>query len=138
MALIDKNREPTPGELRLFGVLLAIFFGLLGGLVLYRVGSWTIPTVIWTAALLICAFYYAVPAARRIVFHAWMTAVYPIGWIISHALLAMIYYLAITPIGVVMRLCGRDPLQRALDRSAKTYWTPHNVSEDTGRYFQQF
>ena len=67
-----------------------------------------------------------------------MTAVYPIGWIISHALLAMIYYLAITPIGVVMRLCGRDPLQRALDRSAKTYWTPHNVSEDTERYFQQF
>ena len=63
---------------------------------------------------------------------------YPIGWIISHALLAIVYYLVITPIGLGMRLFGRDPLQRELHRSAKTYWTPRSTIKDTARYFQQF
>jgi hypothetical protein len=138
MALIDKNREPTPGELRIFGALLAVFFGLIGGLVMHRTGSWTFATVLWTAALLLCAFYYAVPIAQPMVFQAWLAMVYPIGWIISHALLAVIFYLVITPIGLVVRLCDRDPLQRQLARSAKTYWTPHNTTRDVRHYFQQF
>jgi Saxitoxin biosynthesis operon protein SxtJ len=138
MALIDKNREPTTRELRIFGILLTIFGGLLGGLMLYRTGSWLIATVIWTVAFFFCAFYYAVPAARYIVYRTWMAAVYPIGWLISHTLLASIYYLMITPIGLVMRLGGRDPLQRELDRSTTTYWIPSTTPENTRRYFQQF
>jgi hypothetical protein len=138
MTLVDKNREPTRSELRIFGVLLAVFFGLIGGLVLHRTGSWTLATVLWTATLLLCSFYYAVPTAQSMIFHAWLAVVYPIGWIISHALLAMTFYLVITPIGLAVRLCSRDSLQRKLDRSAKTYWSPHNTIEDTERYFQQF
>jgi hypothetical protein len=138
MALIDKNREPTCGELRIFGMVLAVFFGLIGGLVLHRTGSWTFATVLWAITLLLCAFYYAVPAVQSMIFHAWQVVIYPIGWIISHGLLAMTFYLVIMPIGLMIRLCGYDPLQRELDRSAKTYWTPHNIIEDTERYFQQF
>jgi len=138
MALINKNREPTRGELRIFGVLLALSFGLIGGLVLHHTGSWLFASVLWTATLLLCAFYYSVPAAQSMIFHAWLAVVYPIGWIISHALLALTFYLVITPIGLAVRLCGFDPLQRELDRSAKTYWTPHHTIEDTERYFQQF
>jgi Saxitoxin biosynthesis operon protein SxtJ len=138
MALIDQNHEPTPGELRVFGILLAAFGGVLGGLVLHHTGSWPMASVIWSVALLFSTFYYAVPAARYMVYRTWMTAAYPMGWLISHSLLAVIYYLVITPIGLAMRLGGRDPLQRAPDRSATTYWTPATTDEDIGRYFQQF
>jgi hypothetical protein len=82
--------------------------------------------------------YYAVSAAQHMIYHAWMAAVYPIGWLISYALIAMVFYLVITSVGPVIQLCGRDPLQRKLGRSAKTYWTPHNTREDTQRYFRQF
>ena len=138
MALIEKNREPTPNELRIFGLLLAAFGGLLGGLVLYQAGLWPVATAIWITALLLCIFYYAVPSARRMIFHAYMAVVYPIGWLVSHALLVSIYYLVLTPIGLAMRLGGRDPMQRSLDRSATTYWTPHRTRQGMGRYFQQF
>ena len=33
-----------------------------------------------------------------------------------------IFYLAITPFGVVMRLIGKDPLRRGFDRKAESYW----------------
>jgi len=138
MALIEKNQPATPSQLRMFGVLLAIFFSLVGGLVLYHSSSWTLASVIWSAALVVCVFYYTVKSAQPLIFRAWMAAVYPIGWFISHMLLGIIYYLVITPIGFVVRLFVRDPLQREFDRSATTYWMDCRTNENVERYFQQF
>ena len=138
MALIHRNHELTPRELRIFGVLQFVFLGLVGGMLLHRTGSWTFAIVVWTITLLLCSFYYAMPTARHMVFETWMALVYPIGWIISHILLAMLFYVVITPIGWLLRLCNYDPLQRKLDRSTGTYWTTHNTGEDPKRYFQQF
>ena len=138
MALMHTNRELTPGELRLFGVLQLVFLGLIGVMVLHRTGSWTLASVVWTVTLLLSVFYYALPTAQHMVFQAWMTLVYPLGWIISHTLLVMLFYGVITPIGWLLRLCHYDSLQRQLDRSTRTYWTAHHTVEDTKRYFQQF
>jgi hypothetical protein len=62
----------------------------------------------------------------------------PIGWVVSHVLLALIYFVVFTLIGVTMRLTGHDPLQRKFDRAAKTYWQSRNKSENPDRYFKQF
>jgi hypothetical protein len=64
--------------------------------------------------------------------------VFPIGWTVSHLLLAAIYYLAIAPIGVIMRVCGYDPMQRRFDRNAETYWKRRQDRDDTKRYFKQY
>jgi len=138
MALLQTHHAPTPGELRLFGVLQLVFLGLLGGMLLHRTGSWALATVVWTMTLLLSAFYYAVPTARSLVFQTWMTLVYPIGWVISHALLVVLFYGVLTPIGWLLRLCRYDGLQKHLDRSTSTYWTSHHPIEDPKRYFQQF
>ncbi len=138
MALLDKNREPTRGELRFFGILLLAFGGLVGGLVQYSSGSWTAAVVIWSMSLRLCVTYYRVAALQPFMFRAWMAAFYPLGWLISHALLGTVYYLVITPIGIVMRVSGRDPLRREMDRAVTTYWTPFTPPEEAKRYFQQF
>ncbi|MEX0979180.1 MAG: SxtJ family membrane protein, partial [Pirellulales bacterium] len=68
----------------------------------------------------------------------WMWAAFPIGWLVSHLLIAAIYFLLITPIALVMRAVGRDPLSRRFDRAAKTYWVPRRQDSDPARYFRQF
>ena len=138
MPLIDGNREPTPKDLRVFGLTIVVFLGVVGALVGSRTGQWTIPIVVWSAALIQCALYYAVPSVQAMVFRAWIKALFPIGWIISYTLLAAIYYLIVAPIGLFMRLLGRDPLQRALDHGAESYWEPRIGEEKRSRYFQQF
>ena len=67
-----------------------------------------------------------------------MYAVYPIGWTVSHLALAVVYYLVVTPIGLLMRLFGRDPMRRKFDPSATTYWQPHESPDEPERYFRQF
>jgi hypothetical protein len=56
----------------------------------------------------------------------------------SHLLLAGVYYLLITPLGLVMRLAGRDKLEMRRDHQATTYWTPRPPTPKVSRYFRQF
>ena len=138
MQLVGSNREPALFDLRVFGVLLAVFFGFVGWAVLRSTDSLTTAMAVWGTALLLVGTYYAVPNIRRMLYLAWMTAFYPVGWLVSHALMAVVYYLVIMPIGLSIRMMGRDPLDRTLDRSANTYWVPRSVSSDRSRYFRQF
>ena len=66
-----------------------------------------------------------------------MQAVAPIGWVVTHLVLATIFYGLITPMGAIMRLFGRDRLHRSFDASAESYWIAHDPSGDTARYFHQ-
>ena len=50
----------------------------------------------------------------------------------------MVYFLVITPIGLAMRLAGRDLMSRRFDPGAESYWLPHKADKDAGRYFRQF
>ena len=66
-----------------------------------------------------------------------MVAAFPIGWTVSHLLLGSIFYLVITPIGLLLRALGHDPMERKFDREAKTYWIEHERAE-TARYFRMY
>ena len=82
--------------------------------------------------------YFVVPPLRRSVYLGWLYAAYPIGFVVSHVILGAIYYLVFTPIGLLLRAAGKDPMQRAFDRNAKTYWVEHDPHADARRYLRQF
>ena len=42
----------------------------------------------------------------------------PIGLALSHVILGAVFYIVFTPVGLVMRLLGKDPLHRRFDRAA--------------------
>jgi hypothetical protein len=44
------------------------------------------------------------------------------GFFMTHLILALIYYLVFTPVALLMRALGRDPLRLKHDRNAKSYW----------------
>jgi hypothetical protein len=137
MGLIEVNRNPTTGDLNWFGVIFAVFFGLVGLGVALK-ASVTTAQIIWGAAALIVAVYSVVPPVRRPLYVAWMYAFMPIGWVVTHTLLALVYYMVLTPIGLIRRLLGADPLKRRFDPAASTYWVEHRPGRDRSRYFRQF
>ena len=58
--------------------------------------------------------------------------------VVSYTVLAMVFYLVLTPIGLLMRLVGYDPMSRRFDKDAASYWVPREGSRKVGRYFRQF
>lgn len=139
MALIEINWKPTEREARQFSVIwLPAFLATVGALVFWKFDSRSAAVAFWSAAAGVSVLGGLLPVVRRPIFVGWMCAAFPIGWTISHVLLACIFFLIITPIGCLLRLCGHDPLKRKFDRTASTYWVPHSAGEKNDRYFRQF
>ncbi len=138
MALIAINKNPSRKELLWFGAIFALFFGVIGALLLWKFDARTAAYVIWAAAGAVTVLYYIIPPVRRPLYLGWLYAAFPIGWVVTHLLLAIVFYLVFTPIGLIMRLCGRDPMQRRFNAEAASYWTARKPIGDSERYFRQF
>jgi hypothetical protein len=138
MALIDLRRNPTLRDLRWFGLILMAFLGLVGLLVWRATGSLSWPRVIWGVGVLAAAAYYLVERLRRPMFIGWSYLTYPIGWAVSHVLMALVFFGLFTAAGLLMRLVRYDPMTRTFDRAATTYWVRRNESADAPDYFRQY
>lgn len=133
----DLPLQPTQRTLRQFGGLCLVFFG---GLAIWQ---WLVRDNLVSAgilsglALVLGIVGLVRPTALRLLFVAWMIAAFPIGWVISHILLLIVYYGVFTPIGLAFRVIGRDPLELRR-RDVSSYWTPKPQVADLHRYFRQF
>jgi len=78
------------------------------------------------------------PRANRFLFVGLSIAAYPIGYVLSHLLLAALFFGLFAPIAVLFRLIGRDPMKRRFEPAATTYWMPARSTPDHERYFRQF
>ena len=67
-----------------------------------------------------------------------MVLAFPIGWTVSQVMLAVMFFGLFTPIGLVFRLLGRDPLHRTRRPGLESYWAPKPAPADLRRYFKQF
>ncbi len=138
MSLIEVNRNPSRKDLLWFGAILALFGAALGAVFFRRFHAPEAGRAIWLAGAALTVIYFAIPPVRRWIYLGWVYAAYPIGWTVSHLLLGIVYYLVLTPIGLIMRMAGRDPLERRFEPDRSSYWTEHSPSEDPSRYFRQY
>jgi NADH:ubiquinone oxidoreductase subunit 6 (subunit J) len=137
MALIEINRNPSRRDLILFGLLFLVFTGIVGAGLYFRRGAHDAARIVWIAGAAVMALYFAIPSLRRRIYLGWIYVTFPIGFVISHVILAAVFYLVVTPIGLLMRLLGNDPMHRRLDRAAATYWVEHDPHRNPARYFRQ-
>ena len=136
--MIRINRNPTRRQLAVFATAWLLFFSILGGMSWWRSGSLAHAGLLWAIGVVVPAAGRIWPGLLRIVFLGMSYATFPIGWGASHILLALVYYVVLTPIGLFRRFIANDPMERRFDRSAETYWTPRETEEGTERYFKQF
>lgn len=138
MGMIEVKTDFTKRELMWFGPLMALFAGIIGWILMSQFQLTEVAYGVWIAAAVLIAFYYVAPPLQASIFRGWMYAVMPIGWVISHVLLGAIYYLLVTPIGLLMKVCRYDPMHRTFDRSANSHWIERNTDRDKRSYFKQY
>lgn len=78
------------------------------------------------------------PAVIRPVYQFLMLTLFPVAWFFSHLMLGCLYFLVFTPIAVIFRLVGRDPMQRQFHGTATTYWQDHQQTDHAKRYLRQY
>jgi hypothetical protein len=134
---MQQERSPSRSELRWFGVVVLAVFAVLGGLAWWRLDAPGAARVLLGAGVSVAALYYLIPPLRVPLWMAWMKLFTPVGWLVSHALLALIYFGLVTPMALVMRLVRRDRLALRRDPQAASFWSEHEPAGDVARYFRQ-
>ena len=107
-------------ELRKFSIILFIAFGILGVVIFWRRGEAGLILCGIGLAFLLCGL--TVPKALLYPYKGWMRLSFILGFLMTHLILSLLYYLVLTPIGVVMRMFGKDFLCKQMDKNATTYW----------------
>ena len=74
------------------------------------------------AAFLLLACVWTAPL--RPLNYLWLKLGLLLFHVVSPLALGLLFYLTITPIGLLMRACGKDPLRLRRDPAAASYWLP--------------
>jgi hypothetical protein len=107
---------------RVFGLVFAAAFLVLAGWPLLYGDA-----LRWWACLLAAAFALvalAKPALLAGLNRLWTKLGVLLGRVVSPVALGVLFYAVLTPVGLLMRLAAKDPLRRARDPGAPSYWQP--------------
>jgi hypothetical protein len=97
------------------------------------------PGLGWTGGALaagLAAAAWLAPHHLAWLYRPWMRFAAALGWANTTLLLTLVFYLIVTPTGVVMRLLGRDPMQRR--RRDGSYWEPAAISREPRHFDKGF
>lgn len=127
---LQRHLAASRKELERFGLLFAAVMALITLYLAWK-GSSAWPALA-IAGTIFLALRLTMPMALRPLYVAWMIFGSALGWINTRVLLGVIFYVVLTPTGLVLRLFGKDHLGVKLDRTAATYWIARPPS-DRGR-----
>ena len=87
-------------------------------------------------ALALCLVALISPSWTEGFNRGWMAFAAALGYVNSRVLLSLMYYLVVTPIGVVLRLAGHDPLHRR-GPQRESYWIPREIPRQPRSRFER-
>jgi len=117
-----------------FGIVFSIVFLIVALYPLANSEDLRIWALIVSAIFLLLAF--VAPNVLSLPNKLWFKFGILLGSIIAPIVMALVYFLTVLPMGLVMRLLGKDLLRQKLDKNAKSYWIDR--TEPVGSMKNQF
>ena len=133
----DVRRPVTAKTSQQFGFLLAAVIFVVSLRESWKHGLTEFSLTIAFLAVGAALVAWSNPQFYRPIFTMWMALVFPIGWLMSRLILSIVYFFVLTPIGVLLRWRGHDPLSLR-DSGRPTFWEPRETPKDVRRYLRQF
>lgn len=118
-----KNIKSGKDDLRKFGITMGVVFLLFGGFSWWRGKDYYSYFFILSAAFIFLGLI--IPFILKPIHKFWMTLAILMSWFMTRAILGVLFYLGIAPIGFMARLFGKDFLGLKFDKNtADSYWIP--------------
>lgn len=127
----------TRQDLKKFGLTMGSAFLILGLVFLLQKKQawqslWPISFVFFMASLI-------VPMWLKPVHSFWMKLASILGWVNTRILLSLFFYFVLTPVGLIMKLFGKNPLDRRLQKERASYWFKRESTDfNPASYERQF
>jgi hypothetical protein len=132
------QRVPSSRDLTILALLFLLLGAAVGGYQLFWKGAasgwyWII------AGVALCLCRLITPLFRQL-YSLWLAFSVILGYFVSRILLTIIFFLVITPMALIFRVMGKDPMERKLDGKATSYWSKkeQEANPSIERYEKQF
>jgi len=131
MAIGESKREV---RLTWFG--FTGIFALFGSISLYK-GGGAYP-YLYSISAMFLLFAIAAPMALLPLYRLWVKFAMKLAWFNTRLILGIIFFLVITPVGLLARILGKDLLDQKIDKSATTYWKKKEHNTSPARYGKSY
>lgn len=129
---LDRSRR----ALRSFGFAVGSVFLVLGCFLVWRQRGAGWP-LIWLGTILVLAGGLA-PSTLKWVHGPWMIFALALGWVVTRILLMLVFFLVVTPLGLLQRLFGKRVIEVDFKIDAASYWQARPVRPTPEDYEKQF
>jgi hypothetical protein len=120
---IDNSDEAVKKTGLTVGVVL-----ILVSLLLWYLGKTSFIYFSIIGGLFVILAIIAIPVLRP--FHKlWMMLALAMGFVMSRVILTILYYLVLTPIGLLAKIVGKKFMPLGFDKNEKTYWEKRDLTD---------
>ena len=132
-----KNIKSKKSDIRKFGITIGIILMIIAGFLFWKEKEsyqifLTVGTILFVLGIL-------VPAVLKPIYWIWMIFATILGWMMTRVILSLLFYIIITPIGLIPRFFGKQFLELKWDKSKESYWNfrtnEHLKMEDYEKQF---
>ncbi len=114
-----QNINSSKKSIRDFAIVMGLIFLIIGIYLIFKESESYILLLCLSGLFIITGFL--VPVLLKPLFFVWMIFAAILGWIMTRVILSVVFYLIMTPIGLITRLLGEDFL--ALKKmDINSYW----------------
>lgn len=129
-------RDASLATLRRFGLTIGCALLVIAAILQFRHRAAVVPFASIAAGLFVCAAF--APGVLRFVYAPWMRLAEFLGAIMSRILLTILFFLGVTPTGIIQRLCGKRTIDLRFRANDTTYWQQRTVPPAGADYEKQF
>jgi len=122
-----KAMNQTPSDMRKFGFLLGLILLVLGSVIFYRQsqnvdGRTILPALLLFFGIVCIAIAGLKPMLIKPINTVMLVVSLIIGWLMTQVVLVVLFFGLFFPVGIGLKLFGKDPMNRKFEPAANSYW----------------
>jgi len=115
-----KNIKSEKSDLRKFGITIGVILLIIAGFLFWKEKESF--QILFTFGVTLCILGIAIPFILKPIYWVWMIFATILGWIMTRIILSLLFYIILTPIGLIARFFGKQFLELRWDKSKESYW----------------
>ena len=115
-----KNIKSEKSDLRKFGITIGVILLIIAGFLFWKEKESF--QILLTFGVTLCILGIAIPFILKPIYWVWMIFATILGWIMTRVILSLLFYIIVTPIGLIPRFFGKQFLELRWDKSKESYW----------------
>ena len=131
-----KNIKGEKSDLRKFGITVGIILMIIAGFLFWKEKESF--QILLTFGVTLCILGIAIPFILKPIYWVWMIFATILGWIMTRVILSLLFYMILTPIGLISRLFGKQFLELKWNKTDSTYWNYRSKRLNRESYEKQF